>query len=164
MIIKEAVIRSFLTSIWEKIDDVKNHHAKTSYEKLQLLAFSILVMLDGEDPSSGPFIVKPVDAKGRELEIDIAGNLHEEFYKIERFDIDPEKIPMPPVTKGGLYDPHSTMNKIFNFIIQLQKESFEGWTQDSINAYNTALISVKMKMLELQKEINKSAVKSPEGH
>lgn len=56
---------------WDKLPD------KTSSEKLEGLAFSILVMLDGES-SLPPFAVKPIDENGKEGD-DIGGALHELF-------------------------------------------------------------------------------------
>lgn len=57
---------------WEKLSD------QTSSEKLEGLAFSILVMLDGES-SLPPFAVRPIDENGKEGD-DIGGALHELFF------------------------------------------------------------------------------------
>lgn len=39
---------------------------------------------------------------------------------------------------------------ILNYIEQLENESFTGWTNEQINAYLTALISVKEKIKQIQ--------------
>jgi hypothetical protein len=69
----------FLNRIKHYIDSIEKTPNKTVREKLETLAFCILVMVDGEDIETGPYSMRPIDEEGNEGE-DIAGNLHNEFY------------------------------------------------------------------------------------
>ena len=73
--------KEFLNTIWEYIDYWEKSD-NTSKDKLRKLAFSILVILDGESAYLPPFSVRPIDDKGKEGK-DIAGNLHNNFYKLK---------------------------------------------------------------------------------
>ena len=75
----------FLTEIWNSIDEIDNMKDESSRRKLELLAFSILVMLDGEKAFFPPFAVRPIDEKGKEGE-DIAGSLHNNFHKMQEVE------------------------------------------------------------------------------
>lgn len=71
----------FLKTVRDHIDRISyTNAAKTEKEKLQLLAFVILVMIDGESTEVPPFSLRPINDNGDEGR-DIAGNLHNDLYK-----------------------------------------------------------------------------------
>jgi hypothetical protein len=76
--IPTAMEKRFISEIRNKIDYCLEQD-RTTKEKLQLLAFGILVMLDGEDTSFPPCSVQPIEENDK-LGEDIAGNLHNLFY------------------------------------------------------------------------------------
>lgn len=61
---------------WSSLTD------QTPLQVAEGVAFSILVMIDGESPHAGPFALRQVDEDGKEGN-DIAGHLHDEFCKIK---------------------------------------------------------------------------------
>lgn len=92
---KEEIEDNFLAHIHTLVDYWENEsRTKTSKEKLNGLAFSILSMLDGCSGEMPGFEVKAIGAK-EDIEFflqtgqdyyplegeDIAGSLHEKFYK-----------------------------------------------------------------------------------
>jgi len=74
-----SIKQKFFQEINSKIDFWKQGDGSIE-EKLRGLAFSILVIIDGES-SIGPFALKPIDENGNEGE-NIAGELHHEFENI----------------------------------------------------------------------------------
>lgn len=73
--------QKFIKEIHSLIDQVLKSNRETEKEKLEMLAFGILVTIDGESLADGPYSLRPINNKGKEGK-DIAGNLHNLFYKI----------------------------------------------------------------------------------
>jgi hypothetical protein len=76
----------FITEVWNNIHEIKNYKDKTEMEKMELVAFSILVMIDGEHASIPPFALRPLDEKGKEGK-NIAGDLHNLFIGRKKWNI-----------------------------------------------------------------------------
>ena len=72
----------FLNYVRESAKYWAQQPCKTPLEIAEGTAFSILVALDGEACDCGPYVVRPINDKGREGE-DIAGSLHNEMYNIK---------------------------------------------------------------------------------
>lgn len=75
-------MHNFLTRIHELIQRLKYDDLISEEKKLEMVAFGVLVMIDGENPFCGPYALKPLDEDGNEGE-DIAGDLHNNFYSIK---------------------------------------------------------------------------------
>jgi len=71
----------FLREVWNSIHTISGYKDKTEAEKMNMVAFSILVMIDGEHATVPPFEMRPIDENGKKGK-DIAGNLHNNFYKL----------------------------------------------------------------------------------
>jgi hypothetical protein len=70
----------FLKRIHLFIDDVeKDARIVGSRKKMEVLAFSILAMIDGEASDIGGFQLIPLVENG----MDIAGSLHERFHEVK---------------------------------------------------------------------------------
>lgn len=91
---KEEVREQFLKLIWDCINHwEKDERTLPTRDKLKGLAFSILVILDGESANLPGFLVKPSPQETDEeyhknqgknwypKDIDISGSLHELFYQ-----------------------------------------------------------------------------------
>jgi len=98
---KDEVQKQYLELIWSYIDYWHNLPNKTCREKMEGLAFGIMVILDGESALPGCIVVPcphPDDRKYHEdqdenwfpenhelsVNCDIAGSLHERFHNIRR--------------------------------------------------------------------------------
>jgi hypothetical protein len=98
----DVVRGEVLNHIRDMVNYWESSEGKTSKEKLDGLAFSILVMLDGES-NLPPFIVAPLESseniqfaisEGRDyypenkveivskIKCDIAGSLHDQYYQV----------------------------------------------------------------------------------
>lgn len=73
--------KRFLLDIHDKIYQIAKDDVELT-RKLQQLAFGILVDIDGESAYLPPFELIPVGNDSIEIYEDIAGNLHNNFYKI----------------------------------------------------------------------------------
>lgn len=71
----------FLLDIHEKIYQIAGNDADLT-RKLQQLAFGILVNIDGESAFLPPFELIPIGDDKMEIYENIAGDLHNNFYKI----------------------------------------------------------------------------------
>jgi hypothetical protein len=96
---EEEVRDQFLNYIREMVDEWDAANNKTTKEKLNGLAFTILAAIDGNSPDVPSFILAPFpheddkqykidngenyypDNNGIDVKCDIAGDLHEKFYK-----------------------------------------------------------------------------------
>jgi hypothetical protein len=68
----------FVEQIGDILDYWHDLPGKTVRERMEGAVFSILVILDGENGTLPPYVVRPLDENGNEGE-DIAGCLHELF-------------------------------------------------------------------------------------
>lgn len=76
---KEAL----LSAIWDVIDTVEEYKDKTPRERTEIVAFSILAMLDGEHVGLPAYKVCPDnDSYDDGWGEDIAGSLHNGFYEL----------------------------------------------------------------------------------
>lgn len=71
----------FLLSIKNSINELMNDKRLNEKRRMELLAFSILVKIDGESGDCGPFALRSINGKGKEGK-DIAGNLHHDLMQI----------------------------------------------------------------------------------
>ena len=76
---EKKVRDQFIKTIWGYIDTIDNSEEKSPKRKMELLAFSILAMIDGEGVGVPPFEMRPINEKGK-TGPDIAGDLHNNFY------------------------------------------------------------------------------------
>jgi hypothetical protein len=79
---ERKVKNEFLKAIHSNIDYWESLPDKTTRERIEGIAFSILVILDGESIRMPPFAVRPLDENGNEG-ISISGELHDSFFKIK---------------------------------------------------------------------------------
>lgn len=71
----------FLLDIHDRIHQIAGNDVDLT-RKLQLLAFGILVNIDGESSYLPAFKLIPIEDSKKNGRKDIAGNLHNNFYKI----------------------------------------------------------------------------------
>lgn len=90
----EEIQTRFLEHIHYMVDYCDNEpRLKTTKDKLELLAFSILVAIDGDSMSLPSFVLAPatINESGYpdnteifdKVKCDISGNLHERFYTMK---------------------------------------------------------------------------------
>lgn len=75
--------KKFIKEVHQLINEVLLIKDKTEKEKLYMLAFGILVTIDGESTVDGPYAMRPINKKGKEGK-DIAGNLHNLLYSLDK--------------------------------------------------------------------------------
>ena len=51
-----------------------------------------------------------------------------------------------PTDKLRILELENSLDVVFAYIVQLENESFEGWSEDSRNGYMTATKSIKEKV------------------
>lgn len=108
---KDEVEEMFLAHVARLAKDWESSDRKTVAEKLSGLAFSILVLLDGEACDLPGFTVSPRSSKGDKKfyashgenwfpkRCDIGGGLHERFYSVYRKLTSGVKVKKTPFTK-----------------------------------------------------------------
>ena len=75
---------AFLRYVHDQVDYWDREKGKSQKERLDSLAFSILVALDGEAGAlPGGFEVLPLEPKQSRTPADIAGGLHDDYYSYE---------------------------------------------------------------------------------
>ena len=75
---KDEMRKRFINRIKENIELWAKSQG-TEKDKLEGLAFSILVIIDGESAHLPPFILAPISKKSK-VKGDIGGNLHNSFF------------------------------------------------------------------------------------